>query len=194
MTKKLALVLAATLAGCMSGSGSGSSTARYASTSDTPDLVTIDDGVQVVAEADEPTFYTDNSFWLFRGNEWYRSDRYRGTWTRVDAPPERLQRIDQPLAYAHFHHERGTRTTFNGPSDRVPRPHSRNGYPQMPEPRDDVPQRQDPSQSPAPLPQPPSANPLPPQQQPPVMPDEASNPDDDRGDMPNGDLDHLRMR
>ena len=156
MTKKLALVLAAAFAAC---TGAGSGDVRYSGGAglDTPELVMIDEGVQVVVDADEPTFYTDNSYWLYRDNGWYRSPRYRGGWTRVEAPPERLRRINQPIAYAHYHRERGPQTTYNETTNR-------DEYNRVPRPRDPQPRHQwrDEPQ--------PYANPLPPYQQPPMLP------------------------
>ena len=36
----------------------------------TPDLVSISPGVQVVADYDEPVFYTDGFYWRYYNNAW----------------------------------------------------------------------------------------------------------------------------
>lgn len=69
-----------------------------------PELVTISPGVQVVADADEPLFYSDGMYWLYRDNGWYRSDSYRGGFARVDYSylPQRIRVIEQPRAYVQY--------------------------------------------------------------------------------------------
>jgi hypothetical protein len=42
----------------------------------TPDLVTVSPGVQVVADYDEPVFYTDGFYWRYTDGGWYRSNNY----------------------------------------------------------------------------------------------------------------------
>ena len=141
MTRTLAFLLTASLAACHSEAD-----VHYSGEATTPDMVVMDSdaSVQVVANADEPIFYTDNSYYLYRDNHWYRSRSHRSGWARVDDPPEHIRRIDRPLAYVHFRGA-GDRTTFNQ-SNRA----------QSPEPVLPAPQ-------PAPL-----ANPMPPQQVPPI--------------------------
>ena len=39
-----------------------------------PELVAVGPDVQVVADADEPLFYADSYYWLYRDNMWLRSD------------------------------------------------------------------------------------------------------------------------
>lgn len=68
----------------------------------TPDLVTVSPGVQVVADYDEPVFYTDGFYWRFYNNGWYRSNNYAAGWYFVDRPPVAVLRIDRPYAYAHY--------------------------------------------------------------------------------------------
>jgi hypothetical protein len=66
-----------------------------------PDLVYVAPGVQVIADYNEPIFYSDNFYWRFDGVTWYRSGSYTGGW--VYATPARpLLQIDQPRAYVHY--------------------------------------------------------------------------------------------
>lgn len=141
MTKTLAFLLSASLAACAGGEAE----VHYSGNATAPELVVLDSdsSVQVVANADEPIFYTENTYWLYRDNHWFRSRSHRGGWARVDTPPEHIRRIERPVAYVHF---RGSpdRTTYN----------------QRPEPVQRTP-------SPEPVTPAPYANPLPPQQLPP---------------------------
>jgi hypothetical protein len=70
-------------------------------TSDGPDLVEAGPGVQVVADYDQPVFYSSGAYWRYSNNAWYRSDNYAGGW--VDArPPEAVLRIHTPEAFVHY--------------------------------------------------------------------------------------------
>jgi hypothetical protein len=171
MIKTLAFILSASLAAC-----AGQAEVRYSGTTTDPELVAMDTDpeVMVVSNADEPVFYSDNSYWLYRDSRWYRSSSYRGGWAREDRVPEHVRRIERPEVYVHFRHNANPpRTTSNeGDRDRsmaAPRPELR-------EPR-----REQTSPGPArePNPEGPTRqypNPLPPQQVPPVSP----RPDTDR--------------
>jgi len=66
-----------------------------------PDLVTVSPGVQVIADYDEPIFYTDGFYWRYYGGVWYRSTVYTGGWVYA-RPPVAVMRIDRPYAYAHY--------------------------------------------------------------------------------------------
>jgi hypothetical protein len=74
-------------------------TTVYAST---PDLVTVSPGVSVVADYDEPVFYTDGFYWRFYDGYWYRSNNYATGWYYWERPPVAVLRIDRPYAYAHY--------------------------------------------------------------------------------------------
>jgi hypothetical protein len=67
-----------------------------------PDLVYVSPGVQVIADYNEPIFYSDGFYWRFYGNTWYRSTYYGGGWVYA-RPPVAVLRIDRPYAYAHYH-------------------------------------------------------------------------------------------
>jgi hypothetical protein len=97
---------AAALGGCYT-SGSVGYRAAYTSPSagvyvSTPDLVTISPGIQVVADYDEPVFYTDGFYWRYNDGFWYRSSNYATGWYFVDRPPVAVLRIDRPYAYRHY--------------------------------------------------------------------------------------------
>jgi hypothetical protein len=100
-----AAVLTATASGCYTTgevgytAGYSSNTTVYAST---PDLVEVSPGVQVVADYDEPVFYTDGFYWRYYNNGWYRSNNYATGWGYYERPPAAVVRIDRPYAYAHY--------------------------------------------------------------------------------------------
>ena len=62
-----------------------------------PDLVTVSPGVQVIADYDEPIFYSDGFYWRYDGGGWYRSTYYTGGWVYA-RPPVAVLRIDRPYA------------------------------------------------------------------------------------------------
>ena len=193
MMKTIALLLSASLAAC-----AGEAAVHYSGDSSTPELVAIDNdpSVMVVANADEPIFYTENTYYLYRNDRWYRSGSHRGGWKRVDTPPDHVRRIDKPLAYVHYRHDPNTpRTTFNQRDQQLaPRPDDRD----QPDRQPDAPPREPNPQGPAQ----PYANPLPPQQVPPVpdanpplegprnphKPDQVPPVTPDRRDRPNNQL------
>jgi len=194
MTKTLAFILSASLAAC-----AGEAEVRYSGDATTPELVAMDSdpGVMVVANADEPIFYTDNSYWLFRGDHWYRSSSHRDGWARVSDPPEHVRRIERPAAYVHYRRGAGaSRTTYNERRPEVAPPPTESRERPAPPPQPQPPQRPVEMQRPEPAPrpehappgptrepnpqgpqQPPHANPLPPQQVPPANADQHDGPD-----------------
>jgi hypothetical protein len=83
-------------AGCIGGYSAPLSSEAYA-----PDLVYAAPGVQVIADYDQPIFYTDNVYWRYDGGTWYRSSSYDGGW-QYATPPSALVRIDRPSRFAHY--------------------------------------------------------------------------------------------
>jgi regulator of protease activity HflC (stomatin/prohibitin superfamily) len=71
----------------------------------TPNLVFINSDVQVIADYDEPIFYTSNYYWRYDGGVWYRSSNHRSGWIRIELVPVVIRRIDRPTAYIHFRGE-----------------------------------------------------------------------------------------
>lgn len=66
-----------------------------------PEMVYVSPGVQVIADYDEPVFYSDHLYWRYYGGTWYRSPRYTGGWV-VATPPPAVMRIDRPHSYVHY--------------------------------------------------------------------------------------------
>ncbi|HEU4726986.1 MAG TPA: hypothetical protein VFT22_03835 [Kofleriaceae bacterium] len=99
-----AVLFAAAAAGGCYTSGSVGYTAGYSGEAyvATPDLVEVSPGVQVVADYDEPVFYTDGFYWRFYNGGWYRSNNYATGWYYYERPPVAVLRIDRPYAYAHY--------------------------------------------------------------------------------------------
>ena len=91
---------AALLAGCAGGQVEYSGEVAVAS----PELVPIEPGVEVVSDANEPMFYSDGYYWLYRDGAWLRSDSYRGGFARIDVNvvPGELRQLPRPQAYAHY--------------------------------------------------------------------------------------------
>lgn len=68
-----------------------------------PDLVVISPGVQVIADLDEPIFYSGNYYWRNQGGFWYRSTSHTRGWARVEVAPVEIRTIERPSAYVHYH-------------------------------------------------------------------------------------------
>lgn len=174
MTRTLGLLLTAGLAAC-----GGPHDVRYSNGATRPELVTMDSdaSVMVVANADEPLFYSENTYWLYRDQRWYRSAHPRGGWKRVATPPsEHIRRIERPEAYVHYRGATAAQMTQNEPGRAVARTPVREDA-SAPMPAEQVaPRRSERPDAPAapvqePNPQGPSqpyGNPLPPHQVPPV--------------------------
>jgi hypothetical protein len=62
----------------------------------------------VVEDYDEPVFYADGYFWLYRDG-WYRSSNYSGGWVRFQSVPQVVLRIERPRAYVHYRASAGAR-------------------------------------------------------------------------------------
>jgi hypothetical protein len=94
--------VAASLAGCAGGSGEVMYSGQVAVAS--PELIELEPGVEVVADADEPLFYSDGYYWLYRDGYWMRSNDYRSGFTQVQLSyvPERVRVIDHPQMYVQY--------------------------------------------------------------------------------------------
>ena len=115
-----ALLFVAVLAGC-----TGTGAVRYSATAEvsTPELVEVEPGVMVVADYDEPVFYSEGVYWRYEGGIWYRSPYYNRAWVQISAPPVAVRRIQRPEVYVHYRgHGRDHREA--------------NAYPAQPEVRD----------------------------------------------------------
>jgi hypothetical protein len=138
MTKTLALILSGALSASVAGC-TGQAEVRYSGNASAPELVTMesDPSVSVVANSEEPVFYSENTYWLYRDQHWYRSASHRGGWTEARTVPEHVRRIDRPTTYVHFRAKTAPRTTYN---QRIPVP---NHSPERPVYREDDQERSD---------------------------------------------------
>ena len=86
--------------GCYAtGTGTVGYSATYTAT--TPDLVEVSPGVQVIADYDEPIFYSDNYYWRYDGGTWYRSSYYNRGWVYA-RPPHAVISIGEPYRYRRY--------------------------------------------------------------------------------------------
>ena len=93
------LVAAALAAGC---AGTYRSTGVVTATAYTPDLVTVSPGVSVIADYNEPVFYSDNYYWRYDDyGRWHRSSYYDRGWVYA-RPPSAVLSIRTPHAYRHY--------------------------------------------------------------------------------------------
>ncbi len=146
MTRALTLILSATLAAACADRRQ----VEYAASVNVsdPELVAIGPDVEVVVEAREPVFRTNTSFWLYRGDRWYRSDGLRGGWVQIATPPTALTLIVAPHRYANYHADSRTAS-----SRRLSAPRAlATSQPRAPSPRPQPPAR----------PSPPPPQPVPP--------------------------------
>jgi hypothetical protein len=95
----LAIISAAVFASACTGSLGY--TASVSNAGYGPDLVYAAPGVQVIADYDEPIFYSDSYYWRYDGGTWYRSNSYTGGWAYA-APPSAVLRINSPRQYVHY--------------------------------------------------------------------------------------------
>jgi hypothetical protein len=114
-TKAILFAIAVAVGGCYASTGVGYQAAYvgpapvYTASATTvsvdtygPDLVDVGGGVQVIADYDEPVFYSDNFYWRFYGGTWYRSNAYNRGWVVYNDVPYSVRRIDRPHAYVHY--------------------------------------------------------------------------------------------
>src|SRR4051794_24592488 len=96
-----AVVFATLVTGC-----TGTGQVQYSGEADVQ-LVDVSPGVQVIADYDEPVFYSENYYWRYDNGLWYRSPYHTRGWVRVDAAPVAIRSIDRPQRYAHYHAQAG---------------------------------------------------------------------------------------
>ena len=94
------VVVVGLAAGC-----AGSGQVTYSADYQAPRLVEISPGVQVIADYDEPIFYSDDYYWRNEGGVWYRSKRHTSGWARAELVPPRIQTIERPSMYIHYRGE-----------------------------------------------------------------------------------------
>ena len=93
------LGLGAATSGCVA---SGTVRTRAYVETSSPDLVYVSPGVYVIADYNEPVFYSSGSYWLYRDGFWFRSHVHTGGWSRAYSPPVTLRRIHRPHAYVRY--------------------------------------------------------------------------------------------
>lgn len=95
----LAIGTTALVSGCSGRVHSGYAvTASYSQ----PDLAYVSPGVYVVQDYHEPVFYSNNAYWRYHNNGWYRSNRYDRGWTYYRTPPRAVVSIQRPYAYVRY--------------------------------------------------------------------------------------------
>lgn len=114
------LISAALGVGC--AGGGGYYTSGSVAVSNTPDLAYVAPGVHVIANYDEPIFYSHGYYWWNVDGYWYRSPYYTGGWTYVDRPPVTVARISTPYRYRHYRPHNYVVRRRPVPVDRVQRP------------------------------------------------------------------------
>jgi hypothetical protein len=75
---------------------------QYAGDDAGADLVEVSPGVEVIADYDEPIFFADDYYWVYRGGVWYSSTWYGGGWVRAEHVPGHILGISRPEAYVHY--------------------------------------------------------------------------------------------
>ena len=112
-------LLSALLFASLAGAGcAGSGQVHYGASVTTPDLVYVSPGVQVIADYDEPVFYSDNYYWRYDAGVWYRSPYHTRGWVRVYDVPTRIRQIDRPTAYIRYRSNNRTVVRDNRDDDR----------------------------------------------------------------------------
>lgn len=160
-------VVASTLAGCAShGEVEYAGGVQVAS----PELVEVSPGVMVIADANEPIFYSRGEYWLYRDGYWFQSNTYNRGFARVDftAVPNEVRVIDRPQLYVHYRANLGRNRAareneMRRRSQQQPqaRPYEqRQQYPTEPQPTQQPNMPATPTQTyPSPMPNRPGANP-----------------------------------
>lgn len=127
------LVLGALATGCYASAGthvgySGTVTATTVG----PDLVYVSPGVQVIADYNEPIFYSNGYYWRETSGVWYRSSYHTGGWIYA-APPRAVVSIGNRGHYRHYrpsgwrprHNHYSSRPAYQAPRREVRREHVR---------------------------------------------------------------------
>jgi hypothetical protein len=162
-----AWVVAAALGGCAAGEAEYGGEVRVSS----PELVTVSPSVQVIADADEPLFYADGYYWLYRDNTWLRSDSYNRGFARIDVNivPQGVRTIRDPQGYTHYRrngggghaYARGAQTQQRTQQPQVTQPARQQQQPPPPQPWQEPRREPTAPTPPAPYEKPPVPNAIP---------------------------------
>lgn len=98
--KVIPFVIAAAAAGCYTSADVGYGGGAYVGPA--PALVYAAPGVQVIADYDEPIFFSDGLYWRSYGGVWYSSRVYNGGWAASYNVPYGVRGIREPGGYAHY--------------------------------------------------------------------------------------------
>lgn len=96
----IALVASAALAGCYAEDPAVGVSYGYAAPA--PSLAYVSPGVQVIADYDQPVFYSDGFYWRYDNNVWYRSGYYNRGWAVSYNVPVGVRGIRDPYYYRHY--------------------------------------------------------------------------------------------
>jgi hypothetical protein len=101
-----------------------------------PDLVYVSPGVQVIANYNEPIFYSGGAYWRYYDNRWYRSPYYNRGWVYA-TPPYAVRNIHSPYSYRYYrpHGYVSRGDYYNRPYYRDHRTYNRGYYDNRPDPR-----------------------------------------------------------
>jgi hypothetical protein len=100
--KRLHLILIAAVFSTLATGCMVSGTMRTRAYVSQPELVYVSPGVEVIADYDEPVFYSDGYYWRWYGNTWYRSSVHTGGWVRWRNVPHAVVTINNPHGYVHY--------------------------------------------------------------------------------------------
>jgi hypothetical protein len=125
------LVLGALATGCYATPGT--TTVAYSggvATTVGPDLVYVSPGVQVIADYNEPIFYSNGFYWREYNGGWYRSRYHTHGWG-YSAPPRAVVSIGNRGHYRHYRPSGYVRRDYrnqhqNRPNYQAPRRDDRN--------------------------------------------------------------------
>jgi hypothetical protein len=88
-----------------------------------PSLVEVDSNVWVVRDSDQPTYYVDDYYWVYREGVWYRSRAYDGGWIVVEVSIVPASIVTRRHAmYVHYHGD-ATAHVRSAPRGDGPREH-----------------------------------------------------------------------
>ena len=118
MSKLIPVLIVAALGAC---TGRGYYTASATVSTPNVDLAYVSPGVYVLADYDEPIFYSGGAYWYYSNGYWYRSRSYTGGWSYA-TPPRALVSISSPYAYVHYRPRNYTPRYRPVPSYRIERP------------------------------------------------------------------------
>jgi hypothetical protein len=78
-----------------------------------PELVYVSPGVQVVADYDEPIFYSEGYYWRYYGGIWYRSSYHNYGWVHVRTAPVYVARIGYHNHRNYVRYRGGSRARYD---------------------------------------------------------------------------------